>query len=115
MTKEIKPCMFCGSKDVSLVDCDYWQCGRCGAAGPDRDIGGEKWNAAPRDVPLFTAEIDSADDDQMTIDRATEAISALSQNAYWNSNGEPLNKSAEAYDSIALWLKRKIQGQEAGQ
>lgn len=50
--KQIKPCPFCGSENLSVGSFEnYIKCKNCGAAGPDGSTLNEafdKWNAAPR-------------------------------------------------------------------
>ena len=50
--KQIKPCPFCGSENLSVGGFEnYIKCKNCGAAGPDGSTLNEafdKWNAAPR-------------------------------------------------------------------
>lgn len=50
--KQIKPCPFCGSENLSVGGFEnYIKCKNCGAAGPDGSTLNEafdKWNSAPR-------------------------------------------------------------------
>ena len=50
--KQIKPCPFCGSENLSVGSFgNYIKCKNCGTAGPDGSTLNEafdKWNAAPR-------------------------------------------------------------------
>ena len=63
--KQIKPCPFCGSDDLSVPEWSnksYVQCGKCHAHGPDgkdREEAIERWNAAPRkeDVEMKKLEL----------------------------------------------------------
>lgn len=52
--KEIKPCPFCGSDDLCVLELSnksYVRCGKCYSYGPDgkdKDEAIERWNSAPR-------------------------------------------------------------------
>ena len=52
MSVDLKPCPFCGSRDVRMTRFEYVECAGCRTYGPDNDDQARAWNSAFRTEDL---------------------------------------------------------------
>lgn len=108
MTKDLKPCPFCGGEDLSISVEGYVYCGNCDATGPSEfspEQAEEHWNTRAAADPPATTSVYLDDREEALLLRLIRVTSAQLYHASGEGIGQVGSRIARAeLDALALKL-----------